>query len=208
MLQNHITAGQTNTGMIAKIAGTIARQADRLDKLIGELLDVTRLQRGQFALNPEPLDFAELVARIVEETSLGLSESVSHPTISLLLHEESVPVRGDQFRLEAVVQNLVNNAIKYSPNGGTVLVRVGCQDGEASLEITDQGIGIPQEAQAHLFEPFFRAGNVGSRTSGFGMGLYIVHEIVVRHGGRIAVSSIEGQGSTFRVTLPLRSPDQ
>jgi signal transduction histidine kinase len=189
------------------MAGSIGRQVERLSQLIGELLDVTRLQRGQFALETQPLDFAALVARVVDEMTLALSESDPHPAIRLLPPEAAVPVWGDPFRLEAVVQNLVSNAVKYSPDGGTVRVRVGSQGSEAILEVTDQGIGIPEEAQAHLFEPFYRAGNVGARTTGFGIGLYIVHEIVARHGGRITVSSTEGQGSTFRVTLPLRSPD-
>ena len=83
-------------------------------------------------------------------------------------------------------------------------VRLARQDGDAVLEVADEGIGIPAEAQARLFEPFYRAGNVGPTASGFGLGLYIVHEIVQRHGGRVAVASTAGQGTTFRVVLPLR----
>jgi len=93
--------------------------------------------------------------------------------------------------------------VKYSPGGGVVRVRVTQQGADASVEVTDQGIGIPPEAQAHLFEPFYRAGNVDRRTSGFGIGLYVVREIVQGHGGRIVATSTEGQGSTFCVTLPV-----
>lgn len=207
MLQSHIVKGRLNEAWLTKMAGSIGRQAHRLSNLIGELLDVTRLQRGLFALDLQPLDFVALVTRVMDELSLSLSASDSHPTIIFLPLEEAAPILADPSRMEAVVQNIVSNAVKYSPDDGTVRVRVGRQEREVFLEVTDQGIGIPEEAQAHLFEPFFRAGNVGSRTSGFGIGLYIVREIVVRHGGRIAVASSEGQGSTFRVLLPLRVSD-
>lgn len=207
LLQKQFAEGRTNEERLSRTIGTISRQVDRLNQLIGELLDVTQLQRGQFALNSQPLDLAKLVAHVVDDTILALSGTDAPPTISLSQQEDSVPIYGDRFRLEAVVQNLVNNAVKYGPSGGTVTVSVGSQAGEAILEVTDQGIGIPEEAQAHLFEPFFRAGNVGSRTGGFGLGLYIVHQIVSRHGGRITASSTIGQGSTFRVMLPLHTPD-
>ena len=109
----------------------------------------------------------------------------------------------DAHRLEEVLHNLLSNAVKYSPQGGTVRVRVARQDGEAVLEVADEGIGIPAEAQARLFEPFYRASNIGPTISGFGIGLYIVGEIVKRHDGQIEVISTEGLGSTFRVALPL-----
>ncbi len=106
-------------------------------------------------------------------------------------------------RLERVLTNLLSNAVKYSPERGTIRVRVTRQDSQAVLEVADEGIGIPPEAQARLFEPFYRAANVGATTSGFGLGLYIVQEIVQRHGGRIELDSAEGQGTLVRVILPL-----
>jgi signal transduction histidine kinase len=102
-----------------------------------------------------------------------------------------------------VIQNLLSNAVKYSPAGGPVRVCVMSTATEAGLEGEDQGIGIPADAQARLFEAFYRAGNVGWQASGFGLGLHIAAEIVQRHGGRIEVQSTEGAGSTFRVVLPL-----
>ena len=86
------------------------------------------------------------------------------------------------------------------------MVRITRQGSEAVLEVADQGIGIPAEAESLLFVPFYRASNVNARISGFGIGLYVVREIVERHGGRVEVSSTEGQGSTFRVVLPLLDP--
>ena len=102
------------------------------------------------------------------------------------------------------MQNLLNNAVKYSPGGGQIQVQVQHTTMEAMLEVTDHGIGIPVAAQAHIFERFYRAPNVDlQHSSGFGLGLHIVKGIIERHGGRIEVTSTEGIGSTFRVALPL-----
>jgi signal transduction histidine kinase len=207
LLKKQISRGRWNEATITRTANTIAAQAERLSQLVGELLDVTRLQRGQFALNAQLLDLVPLVARVLDEMALAQSAGDAPPILKLVAPEDPVLVMADPIRMEAVVQNLVSNAVKYGPERGIVEVRVGCQEGNAVLEVTDQGIGIPEEARARLFEPFFRAGNVGPRTSGLGIGLYIVQEIVARHGGRISVMSAEGTGSTFRVTLPLHAPE-
>ena len=98
--------------------------------------------------------------------------------------------------------NLLSNAVKYSPTGGAVRVRVARQAGDAVLEVADEGIGILAEAQVRLFEPFYRADNIGTQVRGLGLGLYLVQEIVQRHGGRVEVESSEGQGTTVRVVLP------
>jgi signal transduction histidine kinase len=100
------------------------------------------------------------------------------------------------------VRNLLSNAVKYSPAEATVEVRVTPRATDAILDVIDQGIGIPAEAQAYLFEPFYRAGNVKPASSGFGIGLYVVHELIKRHGGRVEVCSSEGVGSRFHVVLP------
>jgi signal transduction histidine kinase len=125
--------------------------------------------------------------------------------VDLTTPDDPVLVDGDAERLEQVLHNLLSNAIKYSPDGGQVQVQVARTATEAMVDITDQGIGIPADAQARLFEPFYRAPNVGGQASGFGLGLHIVREIVERHGGRIEVASTEGVGSTFTIYLPLRA---
>lgn len=186
-----------------RLIDTIERQTKRLNTLIDTLLDVARLQRGQFALEPRPLDLVTLAAQVVDEFRLTLPAEGANHTITLLGPDEPVPVFGDLSRLEEILHNLLSNAVKYSPGGGTIHVRVARQAGESLLEVADEGIGIPAEAQAHLFEPFYRARNVGALVSGFGLGLYIVQEIVQRHGGRVEVESAEGQGTTLRITLPL-----
>jgi signal transduction histidine kinase len=111
---------------------------------------------------------------------------------------------GDYVRLRQVVQNLLDNALKYSPDGGAVQVELEQDDDQACIRITDQGIGIPAAALPHLFQGFYRAANVNShRISGMGIGLYVVNEIVTMHEGTVEVTSDEGVGSTFTLYLPL-----
>jgi signal transduction histidine kinase len=119
----------------------------------------------------------------------------------------AVAVLADAARIEQVIANLVGNALKYSPDGGTVTVAISLQEAMAALVVADQGMGIPQEAIPHLFQRFYRASNVDTRAiSGIGIGLYIVHQIVTLHGGSISVTSEQGVGSAFTVLLPLALP--
>ncbi|HEY0607490.1 MAG TPA: chemotaxis protein CheB [Herpetosiphonaceae bacterium] len=187
---------------LASLSERITRQAHRLNALVDQLLDVSRLQQGQFVIEPQPTDLAALVAEVVDEFRITLPEGTTH-TVAFQHPDAPILVAGDAPRLEQVLQNLLSNAVKYSPQGGPVHVRVQPTATEVILEVEDRGMGIPSADQARLFEPFYRASNGSRQASGFGVGLYIVHEIVQRHGGRIAVASTEGQGSTFRVTLPL-----
>jgi len=181
---------------------TIVRQAERLNTLVGQLLDVSRLQRGQFLLDLQPVELGALVTRSVEEFHHTLPAAGGQHTITMVHPFAPARVFGDPARLEEVVHNLLSNAVKYSPEGGKVEVRVAQEPAGVILEVLDQGIGIPPDAHARLFEAFYRAGNVSPQSSGFGIGLYVVQEIVARHGGRIEVQSVEGAGSHFRVVLP------
>ena len=110
---------------------------------------------------------------------------------------------GDVARLEQVLQKLLGNALKYSPQGGPIIVQVEQGDTDVQLTVTDRGIGIPAEALPSLFRRFFRAGNGHAHhIRGSGIGLYVVNEIVKLHGGRVEAQSAEGQGSTFTISLP------
>jgi signal transduction histidine kinase len=180
---------------------TIAEQVDRMTRLVGELLDIARIDTRQLSLQLLPLNLRELVARIVEQVQFGTTRH------ALVLAEgDPVSIVGDADRLEQVVTNLLENAVKYSPDGGWIEVSIEQRADEAHVVIRDNGIGIPQEQIAHLFTRFYRAQNVASTISGLGLGLYISHQIVLRHGGRIDVTSREGLGSAFRVVLPLQGP--
>ena len=183
----------------------IVEQSERLNKLIGTLLDLSRVQRGVFTVERRPVDLVAIVRTVVEQVEPTL---VTH-SVKLICVEETLVVEGDEQRLEQVVQNLLQNAVKYSPEGGEVTVRVERKEQQAVLSVADRGIGIPEAARTQIFDRFFRASNVDrNNISGFGIGLYVVNEIVSRHGGSVEVSSAEGQGSTFTVSLPLASPPE
>ena len=187
---------------IAALSAQITQQARRLNMLVGQLLDVTRLQRGPFALERQPLDFTALVAQVVDAFRVTLATENAH---AIMVERPDTPLilNADGPRLEQVLVNLLTNAVKYSPPGSPITVRLAVQDGQAVLTVADQGIGIPADAQARLFEPFYRAQNVPAQSSGFGIGLYLVHQTVERHGGHVEVDSTEDQGTTIRIMLPL-----
>jgi signal transduction histidine kinase len=176
------------------------RQGEQLNRLIGGLLDFSRIQSGRLDLECAPLDLCDLVRRIVDEEAL---DDRDHP-VECWTPDEPLMVNGDAVRLEQVVQNLLQNAIKYSPKGSPIRVRVEHQTDEATIAVSDQGIGIPADALPHIFERFYRADNVDARhVSGLGVGLFVVREIAGLHGGSVDVASEQGHGSTFTVRLPL-----
>ncbi|HNP74609.1 MAG TPA: ATP-binding protein [Kouleothrix sp.] len=183
--------------------GVIVDQSHRLEKLINDLLDISRIEMGHLSLDVEPIDLATLVRQVVEEVQPMLY--IQH-TVVAELRASPVPIAGDALRLEQVLQNLIQNSIKYSPDGGQITVRLESSGTHAQLSISDQGIGIPSLAVPQLFSRFYRASNVHEQSiSGMGIGLYVVKEIVSLHGGTIAVSSQEGSGSTFTIAIPLAS---
>lgn len=178
----------------------IAEQALRLNRLISSMLDLSRIETGQLDIERAPVDIGQLARHVVEEAQLTLDRH----RLNLHINDEPLVVVGDALRLEQVFQNLIHNAIKYSPDGGVIQVIVKRRDTHACLIVSDEGIGIPGEALPQLFQRFYRAANVDARQiSGMGVGLYVVREIIARHGGAISVESAEQRGSTFTVTLPL-----
>lgn len=178
----------------------VVEQAQRLNKMITALLDVSRIQSGRFSIEVCPLDLSVLVRQVVEESRLTLTEH----SLQLEEYPEPLPIDGDPVRLEQVFQNLLSNAVKYSPGGGQITVRVWRDESRACVAVTDTGIGIPVVAHEQLFNRFYRAENAETyKISGMGIGLFVVKEIVELHGGSIWVSSTEGAGSTFTVCLPL-----
>ncbi len=177
----------------------IATQARRLTELVNGLVDVSRVQTGTLELSCQPLDLRD----VVHQAAAAMRAEVVEHTIVVEGPQEPVMVRADAKRLNQVISHLIGNALKYSPWGGSVQVRVW-KDGEAHVSVTDSGIGIPEEALPRLFQRFYRANNVDSdRISGLGIGLYILKELVDAHNGRIDVRSVPNQGTTFEVTLPL-----
>lgn len=201
LLQKRTREGQPVGQREQRAIAAIAHQTNRLYELVAALLDLSRIETGQLMLQHQPVDLALLAQHVVDELHPTLTV---HHRLHFVRPRQPVVVLGDDMRLEQVLQNLLHNAIKYSPNGGTLTVRVTQHGDEARLSVSDEGIGIPQDAQAQLFQRFFRAANVGEQhISGLGIGLYVVREIVARHGGTIDVSSSENAGATFTVRLPL-----
>jgi PAS domain S-box-containing protein len=178
----------------------VAAQAARLNRMVTALLDISRIQTGQLSIERTPLDLGLLAQRVFDD----LQPTLDNHQVVLNLPDKALIVGGDELRLEQVLQNLVQNAVKYSPGGGVVDVHVEQRNQYACVRVTDQGIGIPQEALSQLFSRFYRADNVQvQHISGMGIGLYVVKEIVDLHGGHVEVTSQEGVGSTFTIYLPL-----
>ncbi|HUS16386.1 MAG TPA: HAMP domain-containing sensor histidine kinase, partial [Chloroflexia bacterium] len=199
LLQRRAAAEGSHSGRDQRALAVIAARARKLQHLIGDLLDVTRIQTGRLAIDCQSFDLRALVEQLVAE----MQPTLEQHTVSLLALETPLLVNADAFRIEQVLQNLLDNAVKYSPAGGPIRVHLAASGDAVTISVADPGLGIPAEAQAQVFEQFFRAGNAShSHIAGLGIGLYLVHEIVTAHGGSVAVVSTEGQGSTFTVTLP------
>lgn len=178
---------------------TAIDQTLRLNRLIDGLLDISRLQQGHLPLERQLIDVRTFVSAVVEE----LRPVLDNP-VTLDLGDGAVYIQGDRLRLEQVLLNLLHNAAKYSPNSMEISVQVAQSPNQATIAVSDHGIGIPRESLPHLFERFYRAPNAeAQRVSGLGIGLFIVREIVALHGGTINVESASGRGSTFTVSLPL-----
>ncbi len=169
--------------------------------LVNDLLELGRIEAG-VDVQKELLPLESLVQLAVETYDSLAAEKGLHLHVSLPADGQSVEMRGDPIRLRQMIDNLLNNAIKYTPEGGEITVELEKQNGQAILRISDTGPGIPPADQPHIFEKFYRATNVPKGVGGSGLGLAIVKSIVDSHHGRIWVESILGKGSTFVVVLP------
>jgi two-component system, OmpR family, phosphate regulon sensor histidine kinase PhoR len=180
----------------------IATQAVRLTQITEEVLLAGRLDRDELPVRQEPVDVSALAAEAVA----AMRPQVPPETTLELAAEARAAASGDRDRLQQVLVNLLDNAVKYSPSGGRVVLRV--EDGASSvrLSVADEGVGIPAAEQLRVFEKFYRLDNQLTRAGGgTGLGLYITRELVRRMGGTIAVRSEPGAGSTFTVQLPRAS---
>ncbi len=191
---------------IVRFTRELEEQVRRLEDLVSDLLDVSRIQQGRLELRLEQFDLAELAANVLSRFEHAPERSGNHE----LVLDVTEPIIGiwDRGRIDQVLTNLVSNALKYSPKGGEVVVHLRRRGDHAKIAVRDSGIGITPEDRATLFQPFARGKTSKGQISGTGLGLYITQRIVQNHNGSILVKSEPGRGTTFTVRLPLETDTQ
>lgn len=190
-------AGRQTPEARERTLGRLVHQTRRIERLMSDLLDASRLDAGHFTLFPQPHDVMKLARGVIDEQQAGAS---GHRLV--LLGPESLELEADPDRLAQVLTNLVGNGIKYSPEGGEVRVRVSATEDTVSVAVADQGLGLQPQELDEVFAPFARA-TAARKIRGLGLGLHICRAIIEAHGGTIrAESAGHGQGATFSFTLP------
>jgi signal transduction histidine kinase len=181
----------------------VDRNSERLLGLVSDLLFLAQIEAGKLAIEVGVVELEKLVEECIE-TSLPAADAKG---VELGVSMDRLPkLQGDRARLAQVLDNLVSNALKFTPSGGRVDVRLTSRNGLAVLEVEDTGLGIPEEEQRRLYERFFRSSRATENAiPGTGLGLTITKAIVERHGGRIGLESTENVGTTVRVELPIGS---
>lgn len=192
--------------LAVEFLGVIQKETDRMIRMISDLLRLSNMDSGKETLNLEMISFSALVQHILDRFDMMLEADEKTRGKYQLLREIAPGdyfMELDQDRMTQVLDNLLNNAIKYSPDGGEIIVRMMVTGSELVLSVQDQGLGVPQKSIPHLFDRFYRVDKARSRAQGgTGLGLAIAKEVVQLHHGRIWVNSIENKGSTFFVALP------
>ena len=186
-----------------RLLDVIRQESERLSRIVGEILLANQLDVGRLRLDPQQIDVAQLLMEIVEEMTVSAAarEDIS---FTVEIPETLAPVLGDGDKLRQILLNLVDNAVKYSPEGGTVAISVAERNGGLRFEVADQGLGIPHGEQGRIFGKFYRVDpNLSRGVGGTGLGLYICRELARRMEGRVSVTSQEGEGSTFVLDVPL-----
>ena len=181
--------------------GIVDAEATRLAALVSDFLDARLIEEGQFALRPELFDVRSLV---LEQAELALGHDNSHE-LELQLHETPLYVQADRSRLTQVVANVLSNAVKYSPTGGTITVGATPNAAGARIWVDDEGTGIAPEHREQIFEPFYRGGAPAAGIPGTGLGLAVSRRIVEAHGGTMGFDSL-GDGTRFWIELPVERP--
>ncbi|MFC3560276.1 ATP-binding protein [Pedobacter jamesrossensis] len=175
-----------------------ASQLERLERLIGDLLDVSKINAGKLTLNQDNFNFSQMLSDAVSE----MNHIYTSHKLNLEI-EKDIVYTGDKFRLEQVIQNFISNAVKYSPGASKVDIDCRIIDKNLIVSVKDYGIGIDPKDVKKLFDRYYRADNSSTRFDGLGLGLYISADIIKRHGGSFWIESTIGQGSVFSFKLPL-----
>lgn len=187
-----------------KFLGVIQSETYRMIRMISNLLDLSKMDGGQMVLDKEFVDFKALANHVIDRFKLAVdSGQVTNIRLNTEFTARDLYVEIDQDRIIQVMDNLINNAIKYSPDGGEILISIGETADKIRFTVKDYGIGVPRKDLDHLFERFYRVDKArNSGEGGTGLGLAISREIIELHGGKIGAISIEGRGSTFYFELP------
>jgi signal transduction histidine kinase len=183
--------------------GYIASESERLTTIVDQLLNVARLDTGDLQVNLAPIDVRAIVTDVVEVAEQAPSAN-GHRFV-LDLPQEPLDAEADAEKLRQIVGNLVDNAVKFSPGGGTVTIAARRAEGRVEVRVVDEGVGIPEEEQRRIFKKFYRGESVSRdpTATGTGLGLFIAHGLVEKMGGTMWVDSREGRGSSFAFELPL-----
>lgn len=196
------TDGEDDKELRGECLNVINRESQRLERLVTEMLSVSEIEAGSMTIRKDDVRLDQLFKSLQQD----YSGSAAKKNIELRfdLPPKLPAVQGDRDKLTVVIQNLLGNAVKYTPENGEVNVSVDLSATELNIEVRDSGIGISEEDQQHVFEKFYRANDprLGDIT-GSGLGLALAHEIVRLHGGEMSVESVLNEGSTFRVALPI-----
>lgn len=195
-----LTDGAKNDpGQADRFLDILRRETDRLDAIVSDLLRLSAIESGRVALAPVPVDLRGAAERVVSIVAPGAERRRHRLSIEV---PENLTVRADPALLDQLLQNLLDNATKYTPDGGEIVVRAESQSGAVILSVRDNGIGIPLKEQARIFERFYRVDRGRSRElGGTGLGLSIVKHIADAHGWTVSVESIPGKGSAFTVRM-------
>lgn len=196
-LYNQLINRAKDESQVKTFSGKTTDHILRLERLIADLLDVTKINAGKMNYSADSFDFGQMVRDSVEV--------ISHSTHHEIVIENNISIlyTGDQFRLEQVMNNFLSNAVKYSPNGEKIIVRVVLEHESIIVSVQDFGIGIDRESIDRLFDRYYRADNAAMRFDGLGLGLFISSEILKRHNGSFWIESEKDQGSIFFFRLPL-----
>lgn len=184
----------------------VRNNIDRLNTLVGDLLDISRIEAGRVILNPESVNLYEIAEEVIEEV-LRRSRIENKPIALSLDAAKKIPaIKGDRERVRQILGSLVDNAYNYTPQNGTITVNMRQQNDDIQVDVQDNGVGIALEEQPRIFERFFRGEHpLVLATPGTGLGLPIVRQLIEMHNGRIWMSSagVPGEGSVFSFTLPI-----
>jgi PAS domain S-box-containing protein len=192
-----------NPALVEEMLTAITDEADRLTRLMDDLLDASQLQAGGIPFNEaEDVDLKAIARHVMDR----YTHQTSQHQLTMEFPDDFPTIKGDPQRLEQALDNLISNAIKYSPNGGKVTLQADVKPAEIVIKVSDEGIGIPMDEQERIFERFYRVESPETRAvPGTGLGLYLTRAIIQAHGGRCWVESTPNEGSAFYMVLPLET---